>query len=183
MHPRVEVQPVRLREPVAQRLLEQRGPLGRDRAHQQRGARSVVNGGFHRHRVGKHRPRLVGGQWRVRNEQRQAPAGVRKPLVEMLGDDADAARRARGDVVEVTLVRARVDDMALDVPWLGQRRRRKARGCAAAETDAQGDLAFDETLELHLRERVRMRGQVLRALTLVVPRRLLGGLGDDLHRR
>src|SRR5207247_9835443 len=107
--------------------------------------------------------------------------GVVRRLAERRGDEADAAGRGAGDVVEVTLGRARVDDMALDVPWLGQRRRRKARGCAAAETDAQGDLAFDETLELHLRERVRMRGQVLRALTLVVPRRLLAGLGDDLH--
>src|SRR5439155_20559021 len=73
------------------------------------------------------------------------------------------------------------DDVALDVPWLGQRRGCEASGCAAAQADAHRDLALDETLELHLRKRVRMRGQVLRALALVVPRRLIGGLGDDLH--
>src|SRR5579859_52268 len=181
VHPRVEVQPVRLCEPVTQRLLQERWPLGGDRTHEQGGARRVVHRGFHRHRIGKHRSRLVGGQRRVRHEQRQAPAGVRQALVEVFGDDADAARRARGDVVEVALVRARVDDVALDVPRLGQRRRSQSRGRAAAEADAHRDLAFDQALELHLGERVGMRRQVLRALAFVVPRGLICGLGDDLH--
>ena len=105
----------------------------------------------------------------MRHENRQPPTGVRQPLVELLGDDANTPCRRRRDVVEVTFVGTGVDDMALHVPRAVERGRREPRGRTAAEADSERDLALDPAPHAQPRERVFMRGEVFGTLALEVP--------------
>src|SRR6266851_4773672 len=86
LSPGIKVQAMWLMDAVAKRVLEQRRPLGGDRANQQRRSRRVVNGRINRYRVGQHRARLLGRHRRVGYENRKPPTWVGKPLVELLGD-------------------------------------------------------------------------------------------------
>src|SRR6266550_7957547 len=165
---------MRLVEPIAQSLAQQRRALRHDGTHEQRGARGVECRVRQRHLVGQHRTRLFRGQRLVGDEQGQPPPRIRKFLVHPLRDDPNPAGRGRGDVVVMTLVRARVDDVRLDVPRAAERRRGEPSRGAAAQTHAHRYLASDAALHVQARERVLMRIQVVGALAFVLPRWPLG---------
>src|SRR5207245_3367354 len=117
----------------------------------------------------------------VGHEHGKPPAGVWQPLVELLGDDPDAAGGGGRDVVEVSLVRAGVDDMALHVPGAVERGGSQARRGTAAEPDPERYLAADASFHAETRKRVVMRGEILGAFAFEVPRRMFRKLGLDLE--
>src|SRR5229473_5872202 len=115
------------------------------------------------------------------DENSQPPTWIGQTFVELFGDDTDPPRRRSGHVVEVSLVGAGIDDVALHVPRAVEGGSRKPGRGAAAQSDPERYLAADAALHVQAGERILVSGQVLGTLAFEVPRGVIRHLGFDLQ--